>query len=178
MRYILILSLICFISGCGFRPLYIQNNDINFYTGDTQSSSIINELAQIKILSISDRFGQQLRNKLIDLLTPKGVPTKAKYRLEVKLTQKQVSQQAMRTDVTATNERVTYTVKYTLFEGSQKLVSGDSYAFVSYNILTNPFSTTMAQKKSEENAANIIAQDIALRLGAYFHSEKTNRNDL
>jgi hypothetical protein len=30
----------------------------------------------------------------------------------------------------------------------------------------------MAQKKSEENAANIVANDIALRLGAYFHFNK------
>lgn len=172
MRYILILILICFINGCGFRPLYIQTNETNFYTGSNQNSSIINELAQIKISTISERFGQQIRNKLLDLLTPKGVPTNAKYRLEVELAKKQVSQQAMRDDVTATSERVDYTVNYTLFKGSEKLISGDSFAFVSYNILSNPYSTTMAQKKSEENAANIIANDIALRLGAYFHSEQ------
>ena len=32
----------------GFRPLYIQTNETNFYTGSNQNSSIINELAQIK----------------------------------------------------------------------------------------------------------------------------------
>ena len=172
MRYILISALVILISGCGFKPLYIQSTENNFYSGVEQSSSIINELAQIKITPISERFGQQIRNKLLDLLTPKGVPAKAKYRLDVKLEKKTVSQQAMRDDVTATSERVNYTVSYTLYEGSQKLLSGDSYAFVSYNLLNNPYSTTMAQKKSEENAANIIANDIALRLGAYFHFDK------
>lgn len=170
MRYILILALVIFVSGCGFRPLYIQNTDTNAYSYNT---SVINELAQIKINSIPERFGQQIRNKLLDLLTPKGIPSNAKYRLVVKIDNKSVSQQAMRDDVTATSERVDYTVSYTLYEGSQKLVSGDSYAFVSYNILNNPFSTTMAQKKSEENAANILANDIALRLGAYFHSNRS-----
>lgn len=170
MRYILILALVIFVSGCGFRPLYIQNTDTNAYSNNT---SVINELAQIKISSIPERFGQQIRNKLLDLLTPKGVPTKAKYRLDVKIDSKVISQQAMRNDVTATSERVDYIISYTLYEGSQKLVSGDSYAFVSYNILNNPFSTTMAQKKSEENAANILANDIALRLGAYFHSNRS-----
>ena len=170
MRYILILALVIFVSGCGFRPLYIQNTDTNAYSNNT---SVINELAQIKISSIPERFGQQIRNKLLDLLTPKGVPTNAKYRLDVKIDSKVISQQAMRNDVTATSERVDYIISYTLYEGSQKLVSGDSYAFVSYNILNNPFSTTMAQKKSEENAANILANDIALRLGAYFHSNRS-----
>ena len=170
MRYILILALVIFVSGCGFRPLYIQNTDTNAYSNNT---SVINELAQIKISSIPERFGQQIRNKLLDLLTPKGVPTKAKYRLDAKIDSKVISQQAMRNDVTATSERVDYIISYTLYEGSQKLVSGDSYAFVSYNILNNPFSTTMAQKKSEENAANILANDIALRLGAYFHSNRS-----
>ena len=174
MKHIFILALICFITGCGFKPLYIQNNKTDFYTGNSQNNSIINELAQIKISAISDRFGQQIRNKLLDLLTPKGVPTNAKYRLKVELVEKTVSQQALRDDVTATSERVDYTVNYTLFRENTKLVSGDSFAFVSYNILNNPYSTTMAQKKSEENAANIIANDITLRLGAYFHSNNIN----
>lgn len=169
MKYILILALVIFTNSCGFRPLYVQKS--NF--GSSQNNSIVNELAQIKINPIEERFGQQIRNKLLDLLTPKGVPSNAKYRLDVKLAEKSVSQQAMRDDITATSERVDYTVNYTLYEGTQKLVSGDSFAFVSYNILNNPYSATMAQKKSEENAANIIANDIALRLGAYFHSNKS-----
>lgn len=172
MKNILILTLICFIVGCGFKPLYIQSSESNFYTGTKQNASIINELAQIKITPISERFGQQIRNNLLDLLTPKGVPTKAKYRLDVKLIDKKISQQAMRNDVTATNEKITYTVVYTLYENSHKLLSGDSFAVVSYNILSNPYSTTIAQKKSEEDAAKILANDIALRLGAYFHFGK------
>ena len=47
---------------------------------------------------------------------------------------------------------------------------------MSYDILANPYSTTMAQKKTEENAAKIIANDIALRLGAYFHKEMYNKD--
>lgn len=172
MKHILILVFVVLISSCGFKPLYIQNTEKNFYNGDAQGHSVVNELALIKISPISERFGQQIRNKLLDLLTPKGAPIKAKYRLKVVLDKKIVSQQALRDDVTATSERVDYTVKYTLYKESQELVSGDSFAFVSYNILNNPYSTTMAQKKSEEDAANIIANDIALRLGAYFHFDK------
>ena len=37
------------------------------------------------------------------------------------------------------------------------MLKGDSIAYVSYDILANPYSTTMAQKKGDEDAAKIIA---------------------
>ncbi len=47
---------------------------------------------------------------------------------------------------------------------------GDSIAYVSYDILANPYSTTFAKKKTQTDAAKIIANDITLRIGAYFHA--------
>ena len=112
-----------------------------------------------------------MRNHLLDLLTPKGVPSNPQYRLVVEVVSKSVTQQAMRDDVTATNERIKYVVGYKLYENSELLVEGDSIAFVSYDILSDPYSTTMSQKKAEADAAKIVADDIALRLGAYFHTQ-------
>lgn len=161
-----------FVSACGFEPLYVQNKHSSaWYYGSEFDTSISDEMAQIKVGVIADRFGQQVRNNLLDLLTPKGTPKKAKYRLEVKLISKEITQQALRRDITATSERVVYRVGYKLLEGSEVLVSGDSVAYVSYDILANPYSTTTAQKKTETDAAKIVADDIALRLGAYFHSK-------
>lgn len=173
MKNILILTTFILLTGCGFSPLYVQHSGGTWTSKDNYDKSITYEMSQIRITPISERFGQQIRNKLLDLISPKGAPTKAKYRLDVELDKKEVSQQAMRDDVTATSERVDYTVNYKLYQGNTILVSGDSFAFVSYDVLNNPYSTTMAQKKSEENAANIIANDIALRIGAYFHSSKS-----
>ena len=135
------------------------------------ATNLSKEMAQIKISSIKDRFGQLLRNELLDLLTPRGVPQNSKYRLDVVLEDKIVTQQAMRDDVTATNERIEYRVDYKLFQDADQLINGNSIAFVSYDILQNPYSTTMAQKKAEKDAAKIIANDIALRIGAYFHTK-------
>ena len=173
MRNILILTVFIFITGCGFTPLYVQHSDGSWTEKENYDTSITYEMSQIKISPIAERFGQQLRNKLLDLISPKGIPTTPKYRLDVILQKKQVSQQAMRSDVTATSERIKFTVTYKLYQGNTVLISGDSFAFVSYDILNNPYSTTTAQKKSEEDAANIIANDIALRLGAYFHSNRS-----
>ncbi len=178
IKTVLLLLLLC---GCGFEPLYVQKKSSGlWYFSGNFDTSITSQMAQIKISPIADRFGQQLRNNLLDLLTPRGTPKNPLYRLEVSLRNKKVVEQAMRDDITATSERVSYVVDYTLWQENNELLNGDSIAYVSYDIMANPYSTTMAQKKTESDAAKIIANDIALRLGAYFHSqlkEKGLRND-
>lgn len=171
MKKIIAVCLISLIAACGFEPLYVQKKHNNlWYFGGEFDTSISDEMAQIKIQSIAERFGQQVRNDLLDMLTPLGQPRNPKYRLYVDVEDKEIMQQALRKDITATRERVRYRVNYRLVEGNTELVSGDSIAYVSYDILANPYSTTTARKKTEENAAKIIANDIALRIGAYFHS--------
>ena len=178
MKKMALLVLLFSVAACGFKPLYVERTGGKFYYDGKFDTSVVDEMSKIKISSISERFGQQVRNSLLDLLTPKGTPQDAKYFLKVYIADKTISQQAMRSDVTATNERIQYIVNYELRSDKETLVSGDSIAFVSYDILANPYSTTMAQKKAEEDASKIVADDIALRLGAYFHSQLGTENDL
>lgn len=169
-KYILVILGLLFISGCGFEPLYVQRDTMSsWYFGGQIDTSISAEMALVKIEPIADRFGQQVRNSLLDLLTPKGAPKDPKYRLKAKLLRKSVTQQAMRRDITATSERVEYVMGYELWQGSNVVLKSSSVAYVSYDIMANPYSTTMAQKKTETDAAKIIANDIVLRIGAYFH---------
>lgn len=181
MKKVGLIGLILLLGACGFEPLYVQKKHNNlWYFGGDFDASIATEMAKIKVEPIDQRFGQQIRNQLLDLLTPKGSPKNPKYRLFTELRAKVITQQAMRTDITATSERVQYQVDYQLFSDNEELVKGNSVAFVSYDILANPYSTTMAKKKTETDAAKIIANDIALRLGAYFHtvySKKGPRSD-
>lgn len=176
-KLILGLLTITLVSACGFEPLYVQRDtSSSWYFGGKTDTSITTEMSKVKIDPIADRFGQQLRNNLLDLVTPRGMPKNPQYRLQVRLLSRNVVQQAMRRDITATSERVSYRVEYELLQGSKTLVKGDSIAYVSYDIMANPYSTTMAQKKTEADAAKIIANDIALRLGAYFHSQLTKKD--
>lgn len=171
-----VLNFVFFLAACGFEPLYAQKKQSGgWYFGGDFDTSVSDEMAQIRVEPIEQRFGQLIRNELIDNLTPLGVPSHPKYRLSAQLAAKQISQQAMRDDITATREQVKYTVIYTLSAGDEELVRGDSIAYVSYDMLANPYSTTMAQKKTETDAAKIIANDIALRIGAYFHSKVSKR---
>lgn len=167
------------LSACGFEPLYVQRKQNNtWYFGGDFDTSITSEMSQIKVEAVGNRFGQMVRNQLLDSLTPRGVPRKPKYRLYADPEERQIVQQALRDDITATRERVQYMVSYVLYEGDEVIISGNSVAFVSYDILSNPYSTTMAQKKTEKDAAKIIADDISLRIGAYFHSRITKKGSL
>ena len=87
-KYVLLLVLA--LCGCGFEPLYVEKKHDNmWYYGGDFDTSISQEMAQISIEPISQRFGQIMRNELIDLLTPKGTPKSPKYRLFVHLTENQ-----------------------------------------------------------------------------------------
>ncbi len=170
---LVICGLIMSLSACGFKPLYVERkaDDKWYYQGEFDTS-ITEEMAKITIAPISDRIGQMIRNDLMDSFTPKGEPSKPAYRFVVDDIKKQVVQQALRNDITATRERVRYTVTYRLYDikTGKQLVQGNSLAFVGYDILANPYSTTFAQKKVEQNAAKMLSDDISLRIGAYFHT--------
>ncbi len=176
MRKSALILILFLITGCGFSPLYVERESgSKWYYDANFNPSIIEEMQQIKVEPIADRFGQQLRNNLLDSLTPKGTPKNPKYRLFVKLASKRTYDQAIRQDITATRRMVVFKVTYYMMEGTEKLFTSNSIAYTSYDILKNPYSTTVAEQKADTDAAKIIGDDIALRIGAYFHSVITKQ---
>lgn len=172
MKKILVVLSLVFIAACGFEPLYVQKKaPTGWYFGGEFDTSISTEMSKVRVEPISERFGQQVRNHLLDSLTPKGLPQSPDYRLYVDVKDRNIEKQALREDITATRERIKYFVTYKMVDRNYNdVLVGDSVAYVSYDILANPYSTTMAQKKAESDASKIIADDISLRVGAYFHS--------
>lgn len=168
------------ISGCGFEPLYVEktSGDDIWYYNNQFDTDITRQMAKIKVVAVSDRIGQLIRNELIDIISPQGTPKNAEYFLKIEPINSRTTQQALRNDITATREKVKYTVNYSLWnKKSGHLVSGTSVVYLSYDLLDNPYSTTTDKKKIEKDGAKIIANDISLRLGAYFHSVKTKRGN-
>ncbi len=178
-KNIAVLALVAFISGCGFEPLYVEKkSDSEWYYDSEFDTGIKEEMANVKVELIQDRIGQLIRNDLMDKLTPRGAPSSPKYYLKVTQIKKDEIDQALRNDITATRKKVIYKVYYVLDNKKhERLLSGNSVAYLGYDILRDPYSTTFAQKKNEKNAAKIIANDISLRLGAYFHSLQTKRGN-
>lgn len=173
------MALLVILSGCGFEPLYVEKTSSSEWYYDGQfDTGIKEEMAKVKVELIQDRIGQLIRNDLLDKLTPKGQPSHAEYYLKITKINKQEIDQALRNDITATRKKVIYKVSYVLQNKEhKKLIDGNSVAYLGYDILRDPYSTTFAQKKNEKNAAKIIANDISLRLGAYFHSLQTKRGN-
>ena len=175
-----ILMLVFTLAACGFEPLYVErHSDEKWYYKGEFDTSITDEISEIKVEPVADRIGQLIRNELLDNFTPKGVPDHPKYRLKVENIVKSTTKQAMRDDITATRERVEYRLEYALYDAStgQQLVKGNTLALLGYDIMANPYSTTFSKKKIEKDAAKVMANDISLRIGAYFHSILTKRGN-
>lgn len=165
------------LTACGFEPLYVEKTggDDLWYYNNQYDTDIVREMSQIRINAAGGRMGQMIKNELIDMFNPYGAPKNAKYFLKIQAPTVQTTQQALRDDITATREKVTYKVRYELWSTEKgKLVGGSSSTILSYDLLDNPYSTTMDKKKVKKDGAKIIANDIALRVGAYFHSVKNN----
>ena len=180
MKNIAVLALIMCVCACGFEPLYVEKTggDDLWYYNNEYDTDIVHEMAQIKISGVTDRIGQLIKNELMDTFNPHGTPKNAKYFLKIEPVDKETTEQALRDDITATREKVKYTVSYELWsEEKGHLVSGKSWIYLSYDLLDNPYSTTMDRKKIEKDGAKIIANDISLRIASYFHSVKTKRGN-
>lgn len=165
---------------CGFEPLYVEktSGDDLWYYNNKFDTDIAQEMSQIKVETVSDRIGQLVKNELMDTFHPLGTPKNAKYFLKIEPIYTRRSEQALRDDITATREKVLYSVNYHLWgRDDGELVSGNAQVFLSYDLLDNPYSTTMDKKKVEKDGAKILANDISLRLGAFFHSLKTKRGN-
>ena len=167
------------VAACGFEPLYVQKTskeDKWYFDGDFDNY-VTDQMAQIKIVVTGERLGQQIKNNLLDLLTPQGVPTKPKYYLYVNPVQENEYDQALRSDITATRKRIDYKVNYYMTQNSKEVMKGNTVSFVSYDILDNPYSTVISRKKVQQDAAKIMANDIALRLGAFFNAKANEYED-
>ncbi len=149
------------LGGCGFRPLHGQQ--------DSQTS-VSDSLSSVRIDPLRDRVGQQMHNFLRDRLNPQGQPVSPSYRLRVQLTES-VSELGVRRDETATRANLRINADFSLFEfgGGKELFAGRSTSTTSYDILENPFATTVSEEDARERALREVADDIETRLAIYFN---------
>lgn len=147
------------LSGCGFRPMYGTLQD---------SAGIGPELAQVRVLAISDRLGQQLRNALVQQLSPAGEPVAHRHEIEVTYSTS-LEGLGFQKDAEATLGRLSIIASYTLREtGGNRRSSGTSRSVVSFNYLGPRYGSVAHERDAEERAVQDIAQDIRRQLGAYF----------
>lgn len=152
------------LAGCGFQPLYGQPQQ-------QAQASVATELAAVRIDPLRDRVGQQMHNLLRDRLNPNGQPLAPGYRLRVELSET-LRELGVRRDETATRANLRMQARFSLldYSGGQALFSGQSTSTTSYDILEDPFATTVSESDARERALRELADDIQNRLALFFTS--------
>ena len=152
---------LCAVLGaCGFEPLYARRSD----------GSTTDDLAVTKIAVIEDRVGQQLRNALLEELTPRGQPSQPLYVLEVKLTEG-ISNLAIQKDDTTSRASLELRASYVLkrLSDGAALFDGVSRATTSYNMVTSNFATVSSENDARRRNARVLGEEMKIRLAAYFN---------
>lgn len=153
------------LSGCGFKSLYSTQGKF-----DTPV-----KLSAIQIKLIPDRIGQQIRNELLDLLTPHGAPRQPHYILSVSVTESK-NAFAVRKNAFATRAdlRLTGSFQLNASDSGQSLTSGTIFVISSYDIVSSDFATLSAEKNARERSISQFGEDIRSRLAVYFVRQSRN----
>jgi LPS-assembly lipoprotein len=163
-RWLAVATMVTVLGGCGFHPLYGQN---------AANRDVPADFSSIAIAPIPDRLGQELRNDLLDLLTPRGRTTNPVFRLNVSV-KEQISELAIDSSGLATRANLRLDANYSLVkeDTGQSLMTGKSLAVSSYNLVSADFSNLTAQDDARSRAALRIAREIRARLGAFFARQR------
>jgi LPS-assembly lipoprotein len=147
------------LAGCGFRPLYKQ----------TENTDTVREFAHISIAQPEDRPSQQLRNYLLDTLTPYGQPDRPLYRLDFRITESVGSVFVTRTEeITRNNLQLSVSAYLRDYRSGANLFSVSATSQASYNVTQADYANLVSEKNARERALRDVAEQIRLRLGNYF----------
>jgi LPS-assembly lipoprotein len=147
--------------GCGFQPLYAR--------GDAGEATAATELASIRVQAIPDRAGQQLRNNLVQRLSPRGEQANASYILDVRFSEN-LSGLAESSDGNATVGVLQLSGSYTLSEArtGKAMTSGSVNSIASMRFLGPRYASVATERDTEELALGDLAEQIRSRLAAWF----------
>lgn len=159
-RLIFSLLALNLVTACGFQPLYGEQ---------TQNANVSGKLAATYILPIDGRDGQIVRNELLDLITPKGIPATAAYRLSIRLGERK-QRLAIDQDDSTNRFNLTLTAKYTLLasNGKDVIYKGSAQSIASYNIVTSDFANLSAEQNARKRSALVLAEKIHRQVSTYF----------
>lgn len=159
MRTLGLLFALLSLAACGFRPLY---------AGGPNSARRL-ELSQITISPISSKVGVDLRNELIDRITPDGEPVYPQYRLDIKLSEYREGL-GIQKDTSVTRWNYQLAADYQLVDlGTGKMITrGTASSMTSYSVVDSQFATLSAENDAKEHASVDLGDQLELRLALFF----------
>ena len=153
-----IAMLVLLLTGCGFRPLYGNHQEI------------LTQTAAVQIMPVSGDGGYQIGLILKDKLNPYHQTVPVKYRLNIVLMTPRYTNQSIRTDNFATLERMDLSARYELtdVQTNTVLISSVTDANGLFNLVQDPYATVTAQEKLYDNLIQGMADDSATHVLSYF----------
>lgn len=154
-------------AGCGFQPIYAKPRS-------APSSAMAEQLAAVRVAGIEDRLGQQVRNSLVENLSPRGEPAAPRYVLKIQL-RESLEGLASARDGNSTIGRNTLTAQYTLTDSGRDVVvyAGETRSMASYRYLGPRYASTASEREAQSAAATEVAYSIRSALIAYFSAPET-----
>ena len=155
-------------AGCGFRPMY--------GTPSGAATGVDADMASIRIDPIKDRVGQQLRNALLQRISPRGEAADYAYTLQVKLSEG-VNNLGFRKDTFATVTNLSLSAQVVL-SGNNAIILGETVTTTVYFDHLGPrYASVAMERDAEERALNQLADDIRNRVAVAMQRYQANPSD-
>nr|WP_321461640.1 LPS assembly lipoprotein LptE [uncultured Cohaesibacter sp.] len=150
------------LSACQVRPLYSSTTP----TGQTLAA----ELSTVEIEPAENRIEQEIRNNLVFAFTGGGLPSAPAYKLLLDTKTSSDDLAIESGSGLAKTTRVSMTATYKLIKLADKSVAteGSSFFTAEFARSTQRFANDRAKLDAQNRAAEQIANDIQLRLSAFF----------
>lgn len=162
-REALLASFALVLGACDFEPLY----------GGQGGGATVVAAEGLRVTTVRDRFGLQLRNNLLDRLTPRGEPQRARYTLDIKVTRDKEGV-AVGADSFVSRYNLRVTVDFQLFDreaAGAPILVGKAYSAAAFNVVRADFANLAAERDAEDRAAREIANDISQRVAVYLRRQ-------
>ena len=157
---LLLAGLLPALAGCGFKPLYGR---------DSGGGDVVPEFAQIGIEQPNDRGEQLFRNRLLDILTPKGAPDRPRYLLKYRITESLGSVFVTRSEeITRSNLQVSIATILHDYESGRPIFSSSATSQASFNQTTNDYANLISERDARDRAMRDAAEQLRIRLANYF----------
>jgi LPS-assembly lipoprotein len=160
LKTYLLIGVFLIATGCGFRPLYGER---------TTSASTVDAMALVDIAKVRNRYGQIMRNYLLDSITPMGQPDSPRYRLQLNIeTQKEAL--AIEQDETVERYNFSLIAKYKLIDltTSTTVFRARSQSIAAYNVVRSDYATLVAEQDAADRVAREVSDDIKVQLAIFF----------
>ena len=126
-------------------------------------------MAGTRIALIADRTGQELRNNLLDRLTPRGPPAKPRYELIVTVGER-FDRLGIASDDSATYVRLSISASFTLRDlgSGQPVLGGQSKWMSGFTVVVSHFANLTSEAGARSRGLREISDDIRQQIGLHF----------